>query len=72
VKTPAGHTTSAKLTQQGRETCVCVLTIRTNGDHLLYQMRYRTGLSPASAEQRFTTVDIEELFTRLRAISEQM
>lgn len=50
---------------------MCVLTIRPNGDHLLYQMRYHLGLSPASVEQIFRTVDIEELFALLRAISEQ-
>jgi len=57
---------------RGRGTCVCVLTIRPNGDHLLYHLRYHLDLSPASVERRLQTVDIEEVFALLRSISAQL
>jgi hypothetical protein len=49
-----------------------VLTIRWNGDRLVYQLRYHLTLSSTSVEQTFKTVDIEELSVLLRALSEQL
>ena len=72
VMTPPRHAASPEVPQQEPRICVCVVTIRPNGDHLLYQTRYRLGLSVASAETVVRTVDIEDLFSLLRAISGQL
>jgi hypothetical protein len=50
---------------------VCVLTIRTQDDHVVYNVRFNLDVMTTSIERKFSTVQLGEVFALLQMISDQ-